>query len=190
VHAVHESAARNELADRDYVREGATPRLFISAVVSEPESGIAMCECAVGREPGSATLASHVQMVVGAIDAVTGQAVATGSVKFKDPLPAGEFLFATVRCRNRAGLATHASGDGALVIAPFSPATSGLTLVTPSQTVYDRREGVSVQVMFGVCWRGLEWPGVPPSPRRGFRELCLASRLHTRAPQSPPHHRA
>jgi len=159
IHGVHESGVTGDGVDRDFVRLAGTSTLYIRAMVSEPESGLALCECAVGSLPGAYDVASHIDMDVGYLDAKHNSYPVTCVADLSPvSLPAGTLVYAAVRCRNGAGLASHASSDGVVVLAAFSPITSGLTLTTPSKTVYNAYDpSLAVQNdmdRFSLAWTG------------------------------------
>jgi len=132
-----DSGVSGDGGDRDYLRGGPEAKLRVQVTVRDEESSVAACDCAVGTEPGTADVSGgYIGMSV-ADGAGEAEALFVVSEDVSAATP-GSVLFSTVRCRNGAGLVTHATSDGIRVTPPLDAAELDLTLVTPSETMYPR----------------------------------------------------
>lgn len=121
--------------------------VFVNWEANDPESGIRMCEWAVGYSPESTDLKTFSVMTIysGYID-----------VNFTDT--ENNTIYNTVRCTNHAGLVTYAYSDG-IQISQNAPNSSNVQIshVALSQTEYspsDGFQGVSDSVR--LYWSGFD----------------------------------
>jgi len=140
-----DSGMSGDGGDRDYLRGGPGGKLHVRATARDEESSVALCDCAVGTQPGTADVSGGylgMPVTAGAGEVETSYTLVVG-ISMVSP---GSVLFSTVRCRNGAGLVTHATSDGIRVTPPLDAAVLDLTLVTPSETMYPRTADARVQV--------------------------------------------